>query len=204
MKRIIAVLMVIMLVFAFAACGNKEDNKEGNNGSGTPAAVTESYVPVEILTTVWESYTTADEVFPAAGGDMLTETTTNWEGPAAFGIEGEDALGAMNNFLHFPTESASKLSDAASLMHAMNGNIFTCGAFKVANTAELDALVGEIKTSIDNTQWMCGFPEKLLIAKVGDNIISCFGNTSLVDAFGAKLTAAYNSTVVVIDEAIVA
>lgn len=193
MKRVIAVIMAAMLMFAFAACGNT-DNK------GTEV---EKLVPVDVLNTVWATYSTADEAFPAAGGDMLSEQTTNWEGPAAFGVEGE-AANVIESMLHFPTASVSKISDAASLMHAMNANTFTCGAFKVTNTDDMDALVTEIKTTIDNTQWMCGFPEKVLIAKVGDNIISCVGNTQLVDTFGTKLAAAFDGTTVVIDEAIVA
>lgn len=192
MKRIIAVIMAAMLMFAFAACGNENKGTEAEN-----------IVPVELLNTVWATYSTADEVFPAAGGDMLTEETTNWEGPAAFGVTG-DAAEALEYMLHFPTASASKLTAAASLMHSMNANTFTCGAFQVANTEDMDALVTEIKTTIDGTQWMCGFPEKVLIAKVGDNIVACVGNGQLVDTFGAKLTAAFESTTVVIDEAIVA
>lgn len=189
MKRIIAVVMAALLMFAFAACGEKAPEIEALN-------------PLEVLNTVWNSYATADE-FPAGGGDMLTEATTNWEGPAAFGVTG-DAVEALEAMLHFPATSAAKITDAASLMHSMNANTFTCGAFKVANTEEMDALVTEIKTTIDGTQWMCGFPEKVLIAKTGDVILACVGNADLVNTFSTYLTAAYASTTVVVDEAIVA
>ena len=189
MKRIIAVIMAALLMFAFAACGEKTPEIEALN-------------PLEVLNTVWASYA-EDEKFAAAGGDLLSEATTNWEGPAAFGVTG-DAVEALEATLHFPAASAAKLTDAASFMHAMNANTFTCGAFKVADTAEMDALVTEIKTTIDGTQWMCGFPEKVLIAKTGDLIIACVGNTDLIDTFNTKLTTAYASTTVVINEAIVA
>ena len=127
MKRIIAVIMAAMLMFAFAACGNENKGTE-----------VENIVPVELLNTVWATYSTVDEVFPAAGGDMLTEETTNWEGPAAFGVTG-DAAASLESMLHFPTASASKLTAAASLMHAMNANTFTCGAFQVTNADDMDA-----------------------------------------------------------------
>ena len=198
MKRIIAVLMAALLIFSFAACSEKKDENKDNNGG----VKTESIDPVELLNTVWASYGDADK-FPAAGGDMLTEETTNWEGPAAFGVTG-DAVEAIESMLHFPMASASKLSAAASLMHAMNANTFTCGAFQVNDAADMDALITEIKTTIDGTQWMCGFPEKVLIAKVGNVIVSCVGNGEIVDNFNAKLTAAYTSATVVINEAIVA
>lgn len=189
MKRIIAVVMAALLMFAFAACGEKAPEVEALN-------------PLDVLNTVWASYGESEK-FAAGGGDMLTEATTSWEGPAAFGVTG-DAVEALGATLHFPTASASKITDAASLMHAMNANTFTCGVFKVANVDEMDALVTEIKTTIDGTQWMCGFPEKVLIAKTGDTIVSAVGNTDLIDTFNAKLTAAYASTTVVINEAIVA
>ncbi|MBQ4568654.1 MAG: bacteriocin transport accessory protein [Ruminococcus sp.] len=190
MKRIIAVIMAAMLMLSLAACG------------GEKAPQVEALKPLDVLNTVWASYEDAEK-FPAGGGDMLSEETTSWEGPAAFGVTG-DAVEALNATLHFPTESASKITEAASLMHAMNANTFTCGVFKVADANEMDALVTEIKATIDGTQWMCGFPEKVLIAKTGDTIVSVVGNTDLVDTFNTKLTTAYTSTVVVIDEAIVA
>lgn len=187
MKRIIAVVMAALLMLSLAACGDKTPEIEALN-------------PLEVLNTVWDSYATADE-FPAAGGDMQTEATTNWEGPAAYGLTDAETLEAM---LHFPAASVAKITEAASLMHAMNANTFTCGAYKVANTDDMDALVTEIKSTIDSTQWMCGFPEKVLIAKTGDVIIACVGNADIVNTFNTYLTGAYATTTVVVDEAITA
>lgn len=202
MKRIIAVLMVTLLIFSLAACGGKTNND--TDKTDTTVETVENVAPIDLLNTVWASYSTADEAyFPAAGGDMLTEETTNWEGPAVFGTTGE-AAEAIEYMLHFPAASISKIDAAASLMHSMNANTFTCGAFHVTNTADVDALTTEIKTTIDGTQWMCGFPEKVLIVTVGDTIVAAVGNTQLVDTFNAKLAAAYTSAEVVVDEAIVA
>lgn len=199
MKRIIAVLMAAMLIFSFAACGKNNDTDDNTT---TPEV--ETVAALDLLNNVWASYTAEDpNYFAAAGGDMLTEETTNWEGPAAFGVTGE-AAEALSSMLHFPVASASKLTAAASLMHAMNANTFTCGAFQVANADDVDALITEIKTEIDGTQWMCGFPEKVLIAKVGTTIVAAVGNTQLIDDFNTKLVAAYDTTEVVINEAIVA
>ena len=201
MKRIIAVLMVVMLTLSFAAC-NSYENEEKENTDNTNTTV-ETVAPLDVLNTVWATYSTADEAtyFPAAGGDMLTEETTNWEGPAAFGTTGE-AAEAIESMLHFPAASVSKIDAAASLMHAMNANTFTCGAFHVTNAAYVDALVTEIKATIDGTQWMCGFPEKVLIVTVGDTIVAAVGNTQIVDTFNTKLTTAYTSAVVAVNEAI--
>ena len=50
---------------------------------------------------------------------------------------------------------------------------------------------------------MCGFPDKLVIAAVGDYIVSVYGNEELVDTFAAKLAAAYPNAKTVSDEPIV-
>lgn len=193
MKRFIAIIMAAMLIFSFAACSTPATQEPATE------AVIEAVAPLDLLNTVWASYA-EDEKFPAAGGDMLTDETTNWEGPAAFSLDAE----ALNASLHFPTESVSKIDDAASLVHAMNANTFTAGVFHVANSADVDALTQEITATINSTQWMCGFPEKMLIATVGDTIVACVGNTDLIDTFNAKLAAAYPEAVVVENAAIVA
>lgn len=50
-----------------------------------------------------------------------------------------------------------------------------------------------------NKQWMCGFPDKLVILTVGDYLVSVYGAEDLVDNFQNHLTAAYASAVVVCD-----
>jgi len=210
MKKIIAVLMVTLLIFSLAACGGKTEDKTtteakvADNTLADKDTVYEDTIPLDILTTLYGAYSTADELyFPAGGGDMLTEETTNWEGPAKVGLEG-DAVDYLTNTLHFPADSISKVNDAASLMHLMNGNIFTAGAYNAANVEDIDTLVTEIKAGIDSAQWMCGSPEKVLIAKVGDTVLACYGNTQLIDDFGAKITANYSFAEIVVNEAITA
>ena len=52
-------------------------------------------------------------------------------------------------------------------------------------------------------QWMCGFPDKLVIATLGNYVVSCYGAEDLVDTFRDKLIAAYADAAVVCDEPIV-
>ena len=59
MKRTISILLALVLALSLAACGKKDD---GKNGDDAPAD------SLTILTKVWESYSD-DEKFPAAGGD---------------------------------------------------------------------------------------------------------------------------------------
>ncbi len=196
MKKIIALIMVAVLMLTFAACGGNTDNNSDTNKEETPAVTIAS--PVELLNTVWASYAD-DEKFPVAGGDM-TEDNMNMEGPGVYGLE--DAEG-FANITHFPADSMAKIDAAATLMHMMNANTFTGAAYHVVD-ADMAALVTAVKDSVMATQWMCGFPEKLVIVTVGEYMVSYFGNADLVSTFTAKLQAAYPSAEIAVDEPIVA
>jgi len=53
-----------------------------------------------------------------------------------------------------------------------------------------------------NTQWMCGFPDKLVVASLDGYLISVFGAEDLVDTFRDKLQTAYPGTQIVSDDPI--
>lgn len=186
MKRIFAVLMAAMLMLSLVAC-------TGSNG-GTESTIA---TPVELLNTVWAAY--PGEKFAVAGGDM-TEANMNMEGPGVYGIEDTEGLDAT---LGFPAASVAKIDSAASLMHMMNANTFTCGAYHLVNADDKDALVSEIKDNIKNRQWMCGFPDKLIIVSVEDYVVSYFGNGEIVDNFTNALTTSYTQATVVCEEPLV-
>ena len=70
MKKVFALLLTAALLLALAACGTKAPtNDSTNQPSDTAETVSD---PLELLETVWASYT-EDEEFPAAGGDMTEE-----------------------------------------------------------------------------------------------------------------------------------
>lgn len=94
--------------------------------------------------------------------------------------------------------------DGASLFHMMNGNTFTCGALRLTDAGKLDEAAKEIRDYIMAKQWMCGFPDKLIVVSVDNYLISCFGAEDLVNTFRDKLQAAYSGAVVITDEPIVA
>ena len=195
MKKGVSILLVAILALSLAACGasNGGDNNVDQPNNGT-ASVNSA---LELLTTVWNSYGEEDK-FPAAGGDM-SEENMSMDGPGKYAL---DDASMLDNVLGFPAASVSKIDDAASLVHMMNANTFTCGAFHVANAADVDAVAAEVKDNIMNRQWICGFPDKLVIVNVDGYIVAFFGATDLVDGFNAKLAAAYTSAKTVCDEPI--
>jgi len=121
------------------------------------------------------------------------------DAPGAFDISNADNMDYM---LGFPGPSVANLVDAASLMHMMNANTFTAGAFHVASSSDVDSVVSDLKDNIMNRQWMCGFPDKLVVITMGQFVVSVYGAEDLVDTFRDKLQNCFSSAVVVYDEPI--
>ena len=141
---------------------------------------------LSILTAVWGTYS-EEEKFPAG------------DGPMAMDMSNPDNYTYM---LTFPAADTGLIDEAAGLVHMMNLNTFTCGAFHAADSKDLSTLAGDLHTAVTGQQWMCGFPDKLVIVTVDQCVLSFYGHEELVNTFRDKLTAAYPAASVVSDEAI--
>jgi len=187
MKKIATILLAAMLTLCLVGCGN------GNKGTAS-VEITDA---AEILTTVWATYG-EEEMFPVGGGDS---EHLSMEGPAAFDVAKAEEMDAL---LCFPADKASMIDNAASMMHMMNANTFTGGAYHVADAANIATVSDAIKERVMNNHWMCGFPETLVIVQVGDDyLVSAYGNGQLIETFKAKLQAAYEgATEVLVEESL--
>ena len=191
MKKFIILLLSIFLAMSLAACGNKTDSRDSSGK-------TEIKDAKELLTTVWNSYE-EDEKFAIAGGDMTEENMTE-DAPGTFGITDADELDRM---LGFPAADAEKIDNAASIMHMMNANTFTCGAYHLKNADDVKSVAADLKEKVMGRQWMCGFPDKLVVISVDDYLVSVFGNEELVNTFKDKLTQTYENAKVISEDGIV-
>lgn len=187
MKRALSLALAFVLALTLTACGKKDTGTDSDSNVPTDA--------LTLLNTVWDSYTD-DEKFPAAGGDYEHSVDG---APGAFDISDTDNLTYL---LSVPAEDADKLDDAASLMHMMNANTFTCGALRVKNGDDAAKLAEDLRDAIQNKQWMCGFPDKLVIATLGNYVVSVYGDEELVNTFRDKLQAAYSDAAIAYDEMI--
>lgn len=158
-----------------------------------PAAAVDD--ALTILNAIWNTYSD-EEKFPAAGGD--SEHAVDGA-PGSFDASNADSLSYL---LTFPADDASLIDSAASLVHMMNLNTFTCGAFHVADANNVARLADDLRTTIQAKRWMCGFPDKLVIVTVGQSVLSVYGNEELVNTFRDKLLASYSAATAVYDEAI--
>lgn len=181
MKKFIILALAAVFVLSFTACAKQ-------NGKTTPSVPPKGQPQnaLEILEKVWSKYST-DDKFPATGG---SEKHMKDNMPGKFDVSDAEALDFE---LGFPKAQASEIDDAASLMHMLNQNNFSCGVYHVKSSGNAETLAGKIKENILARQWLCGFPEKLVILNIGDYIVSVFGAAELTNTFTEKLSAEYSS-----------
>ena len=185
MKRLLTVLLTAVLAVSLLACGGGKTE----NGNGSTPAISDS---LELLNKVWGSYSDSEK-FPVAGGD-LSEANNKMDAPGKYDISDADAI---DNSLGFPAADIAKIDNAASLMHMLNSNSFTCGVYHVKSANDVNAVAGDIKTNVMGRRWMCGFPDKLVVMSVDDYVVSFYGLNDFVDTFKTKVTGAYSQAKVI-------
>ena len=201
MKKLIALLLALVMVIGLVACGAKNETPAEDNSANaeqtpeTPDVVVPGSA-LEVLETIWGKYTD-DEKFPTMGGDMNNIVDG---APGAYGLEDVETLGVQ---LLVPAEEVGNITEAASLFHGMMLNNFSCGVFKVAEGVDAAAFAETMHNAVANARWMCGMPEKELIATIGGQyVLMVFGINDAVNPFEAKLTEAYPEATIVYSQAI--
>lgn len=204
MKKLLAFILAAMMVAACVACGNTAE--KGGETAGEESAVKVEIADAnEILTKTWEEYkasASADVQFPIAGGNVETMVM---DAPAKFDVTLEGAKEVLLYSYCIPTEAVDMTDDVATMMNMMMANNFTCGAYHVVDAANVETVVAGIKEATLNNQWMCGFPEKLIVVTVGENyVVSAFGNGMVMDAFKTAITTVYGEAAVIsVEESLV-
>ena len=191
MKKILALtLALLMLTMCFVACnkdgGADDTTTPADDTADTTTPVVEDTTPapelayksaLEMLQIIFDKYNAAqatdDTKLWVCGGHVNNFETTNPEGPAAFvALDNED----YNQNLGFPAAEAGKIVSAASMFNMMNANTFNCFTIQLTEDADVDATINTLKDNILARQWICGSPEKLVIAKApGNYIIAVWG-----------------------------
>ena len=220
MKKLIALtLALLMLTMSFVACNKTETPAETteaveNNQTEAPVVEeTEAVVElpyksaVELLQIIFEKYnaaqTTEDTMLWVCGGNINNFDTCNPEGPAAFvALDNED----YNQNLGIPAAEADKIASAASMFNMMNANTFNCFTVQLNDGVDADAFISTLKDNILARQWICGAPEKLVIAKApGNCIIAVWGVVEfggIVDPVAQSFATSVEGATIVVEQAI--
>ena len=193
MKKLTAILLAATVVLVlFAACGGNTDN-----GDNAPSAFADS---TAALDAVWAKYTEGlgeDEKFPTVGGFDYENST----GAGALDIADTESL--VGTF-GFPEAEAANIDGASSIMHGMNGNVFTAVAFHVAEGADMAAIAESYKTALTERQWFCGQPDGFALIKLdAEYMIAVYAQQPL-EGFKAAALAAVEGAEIVAEGSLVA
>ena len=190
MKKLISVILALTLALSLAACGGNNDDA-ANTGSETKAASA-----LEILENIWNQYS-EDEKFAVIGGNM--------EAPVD-GAPGNYDMAYAENLTYnllVPADQLASVDQAATMIHMMNANNFTSGVVHLTEGTDVAAFVQTMREAVQNNQWMCGFPETLVIAVIdAEYVLVAFGVNDAMTPFQTHLAAAYASADVQVNEAI--
>lgn len=183
-KKILAVILALAAVITvFAACGGGEAKSE--------ASAFES--PVAVLDAVWAKYTEGlgeDEKFATVGGLDYENST----GAGALDVADVETL--VGTF-GFPEAEAANVDAVASIMHAMNGNVFTAVAFHTAEGADMAAIAESYKTALTERQWWCGQPDGFALIKAdAEYMIAVYAQQPLEGFKTAALAAIEGAEIV--------
>ncbi len=192
MKKFITISMLLcMMLTLFAGCGKAAAPVET-----TPAEVLPGST-LEVLETVWGKYA-EEEKFAVIGGNIEANVMG---APGAYDLTYAEN---MTFNLLVPTDRIADVAEAASMIHMMNANSFTCGAFKMAEGVAAADFAAAMEASIKGNQWMCGFPDKMLIQTIGDSyVIAAFGVEDLMTAYAAHMAEAYPNAQILVDAPVI-
>lgn len=169
MKKTVAILLTLMTLLA-AGCGSKPS--ETPDEPQAPAFAS----AVELYTQIWDTLG-EDRQFPAAGGDAEHEA----EAPAKFALTKENKE-TFEYLLHVTDELYDMLDDdAATLQHMMNTNTFSSAAAKLKDPSAAEEFAEAYKTAVQGQQWMCGFPDKVVVISVDDYVIMAYGYEDIIN-----------------------
>lgn len=193
MKKLIALLLALVLVMGMVACGakNPEEPEVPETEDTNAPIVVGPASALELLETVW---TKMGAPFPVFGGDGLNMVDG---APGAY-----TDMEALQSQLLVPADQQENITEIASLFHGMMLNNFSCGAFKLADGVDTAAFADTMYEAVSTNQWMCGFPEKVMIAVVGDCVVMVFGLNDAVNPFETALTDSYQFAEIKYSEAI--
>ncbi len=181
MKKLMSLMLALTMLAAVAAGCAGNGNEGTTDTTGTSAQAPAS--ALEVLTNIWAKFT-ENEKFPVYGGDAENMVT---DAPGSYNLQDTESLNVQ---LLVPADQAKNVTEAAALFHGMMSNNFSSGVFRIAQDAS--AFADKMHDAVKNARWMCGMPEKAVIAVIGgEYVVMAFGLKDVIDPFQAKLTEAY-------------
>ena len=191
MKKLFAIAMAaVMLLAMFTGCGTSAKQEETVPAQEMPDS------SLEILENIWAKFA-EDEKFPIIGGNIEANIM---DAPGNYDMAYAEN---MTYNLLIPADQLANVTEAASMIHMMNANSFTCGVFRLAEGVAAADFGEAMRQAIQGNMWMCGFPDSLLICNFGDTyVLAAFGVEGAMTPFAAHVSEAYPGFETIANESI--
>ena len=160
--------------------------------TGEPLSTTDT---LTVLQNIWNAYGD-EEKFAIMGGNPEAGIM---DAPGSYDMAYAENLGFQ---LVIPAEQMSNVTEAATMIHMMNANNFSCGAIKLAEGVDEAAFAQAVRDALQGNQWICGFPETMVIARAGGVLVIAFGVNDAMTPFMDNMTAVYSDAQILFNEAI--
>ncbi len=194
MKKLIALLLAMVMMLSLAACQPAGDNNEEEETEEKVEKTVEN--SLEVLEKIWAAYG-EDEMFAVIGGNMENPVDG---APGNYDMEYAENL--TYNLL-VPADQLANVDEAATMIHMMNANTFTAGVVHLTEGTDAAAFAEVMQGAIQSNQWMCGFPDSLLIVVFdGEYVLIAYGVNDAMDPFQAHMEEVYPEAEILYDEAI--
>lgn len=209
MKRYTALFLALALVFCLGGCGRMaEDNTTAGTDPVTDppksdpthggSAQSDANGAADVLATVWDKYA-EDERFAVYGG-MMDAPVDN--APGNLDLTKADEI--TSKYL-LNTDLLAQVEEGASVVHLMNSNLFTAAVFRLKAETNPETFAKTLRDNIQQNQWICGQPDKLLIARPeGNYLLVAFGSEDAMKTFSNRFTQSFSAAKTFYDEAVVA
>ena len=193
MTKYISMMMVFaMLLSLLAGCG-----KQATEPAATEAAPAGPANALEILTNVWNLYG-EEEKFSVYGGNPKENYEDNvWDAPGNYDLADEN----ISFNLLIPADQIANVDDVASMTHGMMANNFNTAVCHV--TGDVKSFAEAYYQSVSGNMWMCGMPDRVVIATIGQYVVMAYGVNDALNPFEAHLLQAYPDAQVMYNESLV-
>ena len=190
MKKLIAMLLALAMVFAMTACGATE-NKETE-----PAAEVTTEATEEVTEEVTEEIAEGEEpVMELSAMETLLNQIVEINPVEFMGMAAPvDLTDADALFYYTGLTSAESVKEAAVYEPMIGSIAFSMVAVQVAEGADAEAVAEAMKNGIDTRKWVCVEANDLMVATSGDIALLVMVDSnngltaqSFVDAFNTVI-----------------
>lgn len=205
MKKLIALSLAAVMALSLVACGDNNETTTTQTPSSSTVApettVPETTAPVvenptsalEVLQKTWAAVAEDDKFF-VGGGDYDNMVDSD------AGVVLDTTY--MTGTLRLPETLVESVDNVAGLIHGMNLNSMTIGAYQVKDGTDLETFAAACKEGLAGVQWMCGFPEVQMVIAVGNVVVFGYGLTDNMNLIQTALTSVYADAQILVNEAI--